>query len=84
MHIHALIQPTGLDFVRDAGGKVVYVEQSGSPQEKDPRGYWTECVRTDDNTIHQPNHPRIDRGEPVFSLQGGRAYATFPLVVRKS
>jgi hypothetical protein len=82
MHIHALIQRDGQDFVRDANGKVVYVEQAGSPQVKDARGYFVECVRTDDNTIHQPNHPSIARGEPVFSLQGGRAYATFPLVVK--
>jgi hypothetical protein len=78
-HIHALINHTGLDFVRD-NGKVVYVEQSGSPQAKDPRGYWAEAIRTDDSTIHQPNHPGVSRGEPVFSLQGGRVYATFPLV----
>ena len=83
MHIHALISHDGQDFVRDAKGKVVYVEFNGSPQVKDPRGYWAEAIRTDDNTIHQPNHPRIDRGEPVFSLEGGRAYARFPLIVRK-
>jgi hypothetical protein len=81
-HIHALIQPTGLDFVRDAKGKVVYVEQSRSPG-KDSRGYWAEAVRTDDNTVHQPSHPSITRGEPVFSIQGGRVYATFPLVPKK-
>ena len=80
MHIHALIRPDGQDFVRDAKGKVVYVEFNGSPQVKDRRGYWAECVRTDDNTIHQPNHPSVIRGaEPVFSIQGGRVYATFPL-----
>jgi len=81
MHIHVLIKPDGTDFVRD-GDKVVYVEQSHSP-DKDQRGYWAEAVRTDDNTVHQPNHPSITRGEPVFSFQGGRVYATFPLVVKK-
>ena len=78
MHIHTLIQPDGLDFVRDKG-KVVFVEQAHSP-DKDPRGYWAEAVRTDDNTIHQPHHPNVVRGEPVFSFAGGRVYATFPLV----
>ena len=77
-HIHALIRPDGQDFVR-VNGKVVYVEQSGSPQEKDPRGYWTECVRTDLSTVFQPNHPNVVRTEPVFTLEGGRVYATFPL-----
>jgi hypothetical protein len=79
-HIHPLIQSTGLDFVSGKDGKVVYVEQAGSPQAKDPRGYWAEAVRTDDNTIHQPHHPNVARGEPVFSIQRGRVYATFPLV----
>jgi hypothetical protein len=80
MHIHALINPTGTDFVRDDKGKVVYVVQAGSPSNKDPRGYWAEAVRTDDNTIHQPHHPNVVRGEPVFSIRGGRVYAAFPLV----
>jgi hypothetical protein len=78
MHIHALIDHAGQDFVRDGKGKVVYVVQSHSP-DKDSRGYWAEAVRTDDNTIHQPHHPNVVRGEPVFSIQGGRVYATFPL-----
>jgi hypothetical protein len=83
MHVHVLVQPTGLDFVRDANGKIVYVEQSNSPQDKDLRGYWAEAIRTDDNTVHQPHHPNVVRGaEPVFSIQGGRVYATFSL--RKS
>ena len=77
MHIHTLIQPDGLDFVRDKGK--VFVEQAHSP-DKDPRGYWAAAVRTDDNTIHQPHHPNVVRGEPVFSFAGGRVYATFPLV----
>jgi hypothetical protein len=78
-HIHALINPTGVDFVRDAKGKVVLVEQAHSP-DKDPRGYWAEAIRTDDSRIHQPHHSGVTRGEPVFSIQGGRVYATFPLV----
>ena len=79
MHIHTLIQPDGLDFVRDKG-KVVFVEQAHSP-DKDPRGFWSEAIRTTDNTIHQPHHPGVVPGsEPVFSIQGGRVYATFPLV----
>src|SRR5262249_43431367 len=78
MHIHCLINPTGTDFVR-AKGKVVFAEQAHSPN-KDPRGYWGEAIRTDDNTSHQPHHPNVVRREPVFSIQGGRVYATFPLV----
>ena len=78
MHIHTLIQPDGLDFVRDKG-KVVFVEQAHSPG-KDQRGCWAEAIRTDDNTIHQPHQPNVVLGEPVFSIQGGRVYATFPLV----
>ena len=78
MHIHTLIQPDGLDFVRDKG-KVVFVEQAHSP-DKDQRGCWAEAIRTDDSRIHQPHHSGVTRGEPVFSIQGGRVYATFPLV----
>jgi hypothetical protein len=84
MNIYALIAPAhnGPAFVTDPNGNVVYVEQTHTP-DKDPRGSWTECVRTDDNTIYQPNHPHVVRGEPVFSFQGGRVYATFPLVEAK-
>jgi hypothetical protein len=60
MHIHALIQQDGQDFVRDPQtGKVVFVEMKQFKKDDLPKelqalkGYWTECVRCDDGTIHQ-------------------------------
>lgn len=82
MHIHALINPTGTDFVRDDKGAVVYVEQPHAP-DKDPRGYWAEAVRTDSSfpvPFDARNHVRA--AEPTFELRGGRAYATFQISPR--
>jgi hypothetical protein len=81
MNIYALVAhgATEPEFVTDPQGQVVYREQAQSPA-KDPRGFWTEAVRTDDSTVHQPNSPGAVRGaEPAFSIEGGRVYATFPL-----
>jgi hypothetical protein len=88
MNIYALINHADSEFIRDVNGRVIYREQVKTP-DNDPRGGWVECVRTDDSSVHQPSHHRSDgsivyhndvvRGSPVFSFEGGRAYARFPL-----